>query len=108
MSELYAVLLSNSTGRVRVGYGPTSDKTLAEQFAAFLTAEVDPAYVVPLRDMTAELLSWRAALPDWQRQEREAAIARTLTWLFGHIRLTEEQLAALPAEVLAEIQSYAR
>jgi hypothetical protein len=89
----YAVLLSNGTSRVRVGYGPVSDKTTADQFAAFLTAEVDPAYVVPLRDMSAELLHWRSQLPGWTADASDAAFREIAAML------TEAQLEELPAHL---------
>lgn len=43
-------------------YGPFDEWSGAAAFAAFLTAEVDPATIERLRDPVAELLSWRASL----------------------------------------------
>ncbi|MFB4273075.1 hypothetical protein [Nonomuraea sp. GTA35] len=43
----------------RIPYGPFDDEDLAGEFAAYLTAEVDPAEVEPLRSPVGELLSWR-------------------------------------------------
>lgn len=39
-------------------YGPFDNRDLAEQFAEFLTAEVDPASVHELRDPAKELLNF--------------------------------------------------
>lgn len=74
---MIAVLLDSSHGRY--AYGPFGDfeQLLAERFAAFLTAEVDPAQVVdasralalglPFRSPLIELLNWRDSV-------------RTLAW----------------------------
>jgi len=40
-------------------FGPFSDREDADRFAAFATAEIDPARVVPLLSPVAELLNWR-------------------------------------------------
>lgn len=40
-------------------YGPFNTREQAEEFAAFLAAEVDPAYVTVLRSPVTELLGWR-------------------------------------------------
>ena len=40
-------------------FGPFTDREDAERFAAFATAEIDPARVVPLLSPVAELLNWR-------------------------------------------------
>jgi hypothetical protein len=39
-------------------YGPFDDEALAAEFAGFLSQEVDPAHVEPLRSPTAELLAF--------------------------------------------------
>lgn len=39
-------------------YGPTEDEDTARDFAAFLTAEVDPARVVELLSPTKQLISF--------------------------------------------------
>ncbi|MCK2219753.1 hypothetical protein MF672_039050 [Actinomadura sp. ATCC 31491] len=46
-------------------YGPFTDEEEANKFAAFMTAEVDPAFVEPLCTAASELLAWRTnvALP---------------------------------------------
>ncbi|TDD45406.1 hypothetical protein E1286_24115 [Nonomuraea terrae] len=51
----------------RIPYGPFDDEQEARRFADFLTTEVDPAAVEPLRSPTTELLNWRDAT-----QERAA------------------------------------
>ena len=53
-SDLYIARL---TGQ-RIPYGPIIGQHAAARFAAFLTAEVDPADVERLRDPVAELLGW--------------------------------------------------
>lgn len=52
-------------------YGPFTDRQTADGFAAFLTAEVDPAEVLPdgpnpigLMDPVRELLAWRDLIAD--------------------------------------------
>jgi hypothetical protein len=39
-------------------YGPFATNGEAEEFAQFLSREVDPAFVEPLRSPTTELLGW--------------------------------------------------
>lgn len=39
-------------------YGPFGDKATADGFAAYLTAEVDPAEVLHVSDPAADLLSF--------------------------------------------------
>lgn len=41
-----------------VNYGPFAFAADAEEFAQFLSREVDPAFVEPLRSPTTELLGW--------------------------------------------------
>lgn len=54
----WAVLLD--TGTEPVLYGPIDDGRLAEEFALFLNAEVDPARVFRLHSVEGELLGfWR-------------------------------------------------
>jgi hypothetical protein len=40
-------------------WGPFSDQATAEQFAAYVTAEIDPAQVIRAADPVSELLNWR-------------------------------------------------
>lgn len=57
-------------------YGPFEDRAVADRFADFLTAEVDPAHVEPLHgppaerlaDPVTELLNWRDTVqrPTWR------------------------------------------
>lgn len=42
-----------------VCYGPFTSEEEAQQFAAFMTAEVDPAFVEELHAALPELLTWR-------------------------------------------------
>jgi hypothetical protein len=56
---MFAVVLLSDTTQV---YGPFESRDLADQFATFLTEEVDPAEVFPLCSPTAELLRWREAI----------------------------------------------
>lgn len=63
MTDQWIVLLD--TGRERFAYGPTEDEDTANDFAAFLTAEVDPAVALKLRSPTKELLAY------WQQQDEE-------------------------------------
>jgi len=62
MRETYVVILN--TGSDPVVYGPFHDGQTAYDFAAYLTAEVDPATVVLLRDPARELLAY------WKQQPR--------------------------------------
>ena len=55
MSNFAVLLEGQTTPRL---YGPFATASEAEEFAAFLTAEVDPAKVVPLRNPVGELLAW--------------------------------------------------
>lgn len=43
----------------RYAYGPFTDREEAERFAAFVTAEIDPAEVRRLLSPVAGLLAWR-------------------------------------------------
>ncbi|NUW45595.1 hypothetical protein [Nonomuraea rhodomycinica] len=43
----------------RIPFGPFTDEQEAQRFAAFLTAEVDPAVVERLCSPATELLNWR-------------------------------------------------
>lgn len=43
-------------------YGPFTSGDEATGFAEFLSAEVDPAEVLPLLSPVGELLSWRKAM----------------------------------------------
>jgi hypothetical protein len=69
---MLAVLLESGNGNGLIAYGPfdEDDRAVADRFAAYLTAEVDPAKVVPAADVLAskrpvrwysvirELLAW--------------------------------------------------
>lgn len=58
---MWAVLLTESRGDF--AYGPFEEKPLATRFADFLTAEVDPARVVPLDEVgPARPVTWRSPL----------------------------------------------
>lgn len=55
MTQQWIVLMRDTP----CAYGPPfDDEALAEHFADYLTTEVDPAIVVPLRSAVAELLAW--------------------------------------------------
>lgn len=56
-STLYIVALDTSTS-FEFAYGPFRERDVAEQFAEFLTREVDPATVHELRDPARELLNF--------------------------------------------------
>lgn len=64
-TELIVVLRTGEADGL-VAYGPFDEET-AHEFAGYLAAEVDPAYVVPLRSPTSELLGY------WRSQRAEAA-----------------------------------
>lgn len=60
-STRYIVMLdpaATPAGSPEYVYGPFDNRDLAEQFAEFLTREVDPATVHELRDPTKELLNF--------------------------------------------------
>jgi hypothetical protein len=54
------VVLLRSNGEVHA-YGPFPDMRRANGFREFLTAEVDPAAVVPLTSPADELTAWYEA-----------------------------------------------
>lgn len=59
MADRWIVLLDSAHGRY--AYGPTEDEDTARDFAAFLTADVDPAWPVKLRPFDKELTArWKA------------------------------------------------
>lgn len=58
---MWIVLLPSSSIGPKA-YGPFDSSGLAEKFAAFVTAEIDPAVVVPLTLPIWELLAWRDAM----------------------------------------------
>lgn len=62
MTDQWVVLLD--TGGERIAYGPTEDEDTARDFAAFLSAEVDPAIPLKLRSPTRELLAF------WQMHDQ--------------------------------------
>lgn len=60
MNKFVVVMDTNGMPDGVLVYGPTEDEDTARDFAAFLTAEVDPAIAVPLRSPTKELLAaWK-------------------------------------------------
>lgn len=60
MSGFVVIMRTGAAPYEFVAYGPAPTRESADEFAAFLNAEVDPATVVPLRSPTAELLGfWR-------------------------------------------------
>lgn len=64
MTDRWIVLLDSAHGKC--AYGPTEDEDTARDFAAFLTAEVDPAVPIKLRSPTRELIAW------WKAHEERA------------------------------------
>jgi hypothetical protein len=57
---MWAVVMIRE-GKQPVVWGPMAGDAAAE-FAAFATAEIDPAFAVPLTDPVAELTGWREAI----------------------------------------------
>jgi hypothetical protein len=66
--EPHIVVLPGSIPKV---WGPFTSKRMANEFAAFVRAEIDPPLVLPLSSPVDELLSWRAAvaLPEMARNQ---------------------------------------
>lgn len=104
--EGFAVLL-DVDGVGAYAYGPFDEEDLAARYAAYLTAEVDPARVVPLAEVgparprivwqsaVAELLNWREYTLD-QRHDQLGEIANALEALetAGRIdRITAAELS---------------
>jgi hypothetical protein len=52
----------------RVAWGPFDTRGEAEEFAAFATAEIDPAEVRTLSSPVGELLAWREAMRKLQQE----------------------------------------
>jgi hypothetical protein len=48
-------------------FGPFANSEDAEEFADFVTAEIDPAEVRTLNSPAAELLAWRKAMLELNR-----------------------------------------
>ena len=48
----------------KVTWGPFPSRDAAEEFAEFVTAEIDPAEVRTLSSPTGELLAWRKAMQE--------------------------------------------
>lgn len=67
MPDLWIVLLSTGASYDQYAYGPTEDEDTARDFAAFLTAEVDPAISMKLMSPTKELLA------HWKNFSKKAA-----------------------------------
>lgn len=67
-APLIAVLLRSGNGDVAYPFD-AEDRDVAERFAAFLSAEVDPAEVVPFEQVgPAARIVWRSAIThllDW-------------------------------------------
>lgn len=77
MISQWVVLLDASHGKF--AYGPFDDEALAEHFADYLTTEVDPAKVAPLKTPVGEMLAfWTSVLAD--RDEAGAAASRPEQW----------------------------
>jgi hypothetical protein len=51
----------------KVTWGPFDGREPAEEFAGFVTAEIDPAEVRTLSSPAGELLAWRRASKEWNR-----------------------------------------
>lgn len=62
-------------GEQGVCYGPFTDEDVATGFAAYLTAEVDPASVVRLSEPVTELLSFYGQFMARQAAEEAKAAA---------------------------------
>jgi hypothetical protein len=60
--EQWAAVMLNGRNAPRVGWGPISDRRQADDFAKFITDEMDPARVIPLRSPASELLAWRGTV----------------------------------------------
>ena len=74
--DLWVVVLDTGGESGPRIYGPFQDQFPARDFAAFLTAEVDPATYHPLRDPTGELLGyWRGAGEGWGPDVADLAAA---------------------------------
>lgn len=58
---MLAVLLEESNGTYAYGPFDVDDRDVAERLAAFLTAEVDPARVVPV-ERVGPAVRWKSAL----------------------------------------------
>lgn len=74
MTARWVVRLNEAHGKFM--YGPFDDEAEASRFASYLSAEVDPAEVLPLRSPTAELLSF------WHnhRTDETATLPRPAEW----------------------------
>lgn len=59
MTQFAVILTSHLPYHVSAGWGPFGDRDEAIRFAAFVTAEVDPASVITLQSPVAEALNWR-------------------------------------------------
>jgi hypothetical protein len=46
-------------------WGPFTGRAAAEEFAEFVTQEIDPAEIRPLSSPVGELLAWRKAAEGW-------------------------------------------
>ena len=51
----------------KVTWGPFGSRPAAEEFAGFVTAEIDPAEVRALSSPAGELLAWRRAMEELSR-----------------------------------------
>lgn len=47
-------------------WGPFASREEADEFAEFVTREIDPAEVRTLQSPAGELLSWRRAMKEWR------------------------------------------
>lgn len=55
----------------QVAWGPFVSREGADGFAAFVTAEIDPAEVRTLSSPVGELLAWRKAAQEWDRLDKQ-------------------------------------
>lgn len=51
----------------KVAWGPFATRESAQEFAEFVTAEIDPAEVRTLSSPAGELLAWRRAMEELNR-----------------------------------------
>lgn len=63
MARQFAVALKEKQGVI---WGPFATRKDADEFAEFVTAEIDPAEVRTLSTPAGELLAWRKAEREWR------------------------------------------
>ena len=73
---MIAVLLRSGHGNIAYPFD-SEDRSVAERFAAFLTAEVDPAEVVPFEKVgPAAQVVWRSPIAEllcWYETQKDRA-----------------------------------